>query len=135
MAAPYLTATQAAQRLGAYSLTNTAEYPTDTFLKLASDELDEYNSFLGDRYDLLQPREFPRSITIGDDTEGQVPERVLDFVALRAYQLTNELDPPVITESIKGLSTIFTRGRKTLTDRIMPQLMRPYKQRASVKII
>lgn len=135
MAAPYLTEAQAAPRLGAYSLSDPDEHPSDAFLKLASDEIDEYRSLMGGPYDLLQPRAFPRSITVADDTEGQVPERILDFVSLRAYQLANEDDPPVITESVKGLSTTFTRGRKTLAERIMPQLLRPYVHRGSVKII
>lgn len=75
-------------------------------LELAHQSLKRMGPFIGSRYDSSQADDFPRSITLEGDTEGQSPEAVLDFVALRAATLAqaNEITP--LSSSSKGLDVL-----------------------------
>lgn len=130
--APYLTATDAQSRLAAYSITAT---PTEMQLILASDELDRKGGFIGERYSETQLRAFPRTETVSGDTEGVVPDRVLDWVAITAYELSELDEPPVKHERIESLSITFTRGRRSQPWRFKRFLLSDYRRSSSIKIV
>jgi len=125
MPAPYLTGGQAATRLSqrfgieAEILASTAE--------IASDDLDFKGPFIGSPAVETQYRAFPRSVTVQDDVVGTVPSRVLDWVALRAYQLTEEDDAPVTDEKIGSIQVRFARGKRSPQYRLMKNLLHKYR--------
>ncbi len=135
MAAPYLTPQAAQTRLAAYSITAT---PTPKELELASDDLDLMGPrFLGTKYttDLtVQMRQFPRSITLPGDTPGVVPEKVLDWVSMKAYGYQIDDEPPVKLERIEDIAQTYTRGKRSRLDRLMDNLLKPYT-RGSYRIV
>ncbi len=125
MPAAYLTPEQATPRLAAYSITAT---PTPAELSLASDDLD-YNRgpFVGTRYAPTQLREFPRDPFVRDDPAGLVPGAVLDWVALRAYQLQIDDEPNVQKERVDTIAIDYTgRGKRSRLSRLMDNLLKPY---------
>lgn len=124
MAAAYLTSAQAQTILTGFGLDGSGI--SDVLLKLASDDLDERRVYIGERYLEDQLRQFPRSITVSDDTAGQVPERILQWVALHAYELTQEDEAPVKSERISKISTTFARGNRSIVSRLKRHLLRPY---------
>ncbi len=128
----YLTAPAARERLSnRFGITAN---PLDGDLDAASDELDARGPFLGERYaSNEQARAFPRSVTAPGDTVGVVPERVLDWVALRAYQLGQEDLPPVSGEAVLDDQVRYARPKKSRVERLMKSLLVPYR-RGSVRI-
>lgn len=124
MPAPYLTTQEAEQRLLAYSV---AGAPTEDELRLASDELDLLGGFVGLKHTEGQHRQFPRTINIRDDVDGEIPQAVKDWVALSAYQLQREDTPPVKSEKLDVISTTYTRGKKNRLDRLKKDLLRFYR--------
>lgn len=87
MAAPYLTPQQAAARLMGYGIDAT---PTEGDVTLASNAVDRMGPFVGERAEGAD-RSFPRTVTLSSDTEGIVPEAVLDAASiLSVHQLLDE---------------------------------------------
>lgn len=130
--AAYLTPEQAATRLTSYTVSAT---PTVMELTIASDMLDRKGMFIGVPYAEDQPRAFPRSETVSGDTEGVTPDRVLDWVALTAYQLQEEDEPPIRHERISSLSSTYTRGLKSRVERVKRYLLQDYRQFTGHQIV
>lgn len=124
MPAAYLTAADAQQRLSRYNIVGS---PSQADLEIASDDLDLSGSFVGDRLDPVQHREFPRSATVRGDVAGAVPERVLDWVALRAYQHSEDDEPPVLSERVSSIGVSYARGKRSRPERLMANLLRSYR--------
>ena len=133
MPAAYLTPTQVRDRLAAFDIVST---PPAGMCAIASDDLDGKGGFIGFKLVETQHREFPRDITVQDDTPGAVPERILDWVALRAYQLTEDDDAPVIIESVDKLMVRYGgKGKKSTHSRLMRNLLRFYREPGSGRIV
>src|SRR5215207_3076663 len=115
MPAAYLTPSEAQARLVLYSIDAT---PTAKELELASNRLDLMGGFLGLKAQEDQLRAFPRTYVYLDDVEGDVPTAILDWVALTAYQLSQDDEPPIITERIDTISQQYTRGLRSRVDRM-----------------
>lgn len=98
----------------------------------ASGDLDAY-ALVGGKYDVDQDSAFPRSVTIEGDTAGEVPERALDWVALRAYQLATDEGPAVTSEGAGGVSVSYAAPKLSQTEKRMRRLLAPY--RASIQIV
>lgn len=127
----YLTAEQATARIAEYNLEGPV---TEAFVELATDELEFMHAgWIGTKYDPDQDLSFPRSVTVAGDTEGVVPERILNWVAITAYQLQEDDEPAVRAERVKNISEQFVRGREAQPSRIKKRLLRPYRVR-SVRI-
>jgi len=95
-------------------------------LRIASRELDS-KPLTGTAYDpVSQSLEFPRSITVPGDEVGVVPEAILDWVALRAYQLATEDEPAVSSESAGRVSVSYFRPKVSQLERKMRRLLAPY---------
>jgi hypothetical protein len=129
--AAYLTPQEATTRLSAYGLTAT---PTAAVVLLASDDLDHKGPFIGNPLAEDQHRAFPRDLTVQDDTPSQVPARILDWVALRAYQLSRAHEPGVKAEKVDALSATYTRAKRSRPDRLMKNLLKLYRHAASIRI-
>lgn len=133
--AGYLTTEEAQTRLSErYGITATL---TTGDVEAASDELDDMTPFIGSRYsdDInIQARPFPRDETLSGDGEGAVPERVLDWVALRAYQLATDEEPPVTSESAGGVSVSYKTPKVSQTDRRMAALLSPYLRQVGRRV-
>lgn len=133
MPAPYLSPTDAAARLTRYRITGS---PNETELSLASDEIDARSGWIGNTYASGQLRAFPRSVTVQDDVAGTVPSRVLDWVALRAFQLSEDDDPDVTQEKVDVLSFSYGgRGKRSRTRRLMQGLLKPYRFNGTARIV
>jgi hypothetical protein len=109
--------------------------PTAAVLLIASDHLDLKGPFIGCLLDEAQHRAFPRNVAVQDDPEGEIPDRVLDWVALRAYQLSRADEPGVKSEKVDSLSAAYTRGKRSRPDRLMRNLLKLYRLRGSVRIV
>lgn len=131
----YLSAAEAQARLwGRYKIEADIA-PGD--IEVASDELDAMAPFIDYRYSYdtaLQTRQFPRGVTLAGDTENEVPERILDWVALRAYQLSSDEEPATISESIGGVSVTYAGPKPSQTERRMAGLLSPYLRRVGVRL-
>lgn len=128
---PYLTPTQAASRLANYGITVAASDISEGELLVASEALDGMAPFIGERHDENQEWAFPRSVNITPDTEGQVPERVLDAVALIAYTEVQDDSPaPIKSESILDHSVTYAAPTLSQSRRRVGTLVRPYQRRA-----
>lgn len=125
MPAAYLTPEQAQTRLAAHGFDL---LPLAAVVSIASDDLDLKTPFIGKKLDpATQHRQFPRDTTVQDDVAGTVPSRVLDWVALRAYQLTKQDDAPIIIEQVNKLSVRYEKGKRSNVARLMDNKLRPYK--------
>lgn len=128
---PYLTADQAIDRLDErYGITATI---TDGDIDAASWELDASGPFIGERLVSTQELAFPRNLNPDGtvNAEEDIPERILDWVALKAYQLTSNEDPGIISESIGISSWTFGRPASSQSERRMEYLIRPYLDRGA----
>lgn len=125
MAAPYLTASETTARLSTRFNLNLIATPA--MCEVASDALDLKAPFVGNKLLSTQHREFPRDTNVQDDPPGQVPPRILDWVALRCYQLSNEDDAPIIREQLDTLAVQYARGKRSRVERIMRDLLRHYR--------
>lgn len=95
-------------------------------LVIASRELDA-RPLVGEAYDATaQSLAFPRSYTVPGDEAGMVPEAILDWVALRAYQLATEDEPAVASESAGRVSVSYFRPKISQLERRMRRLLAPY---------
>ena len=125
-----MTPTQAQERLASYGLSGT---PLPNLLRVASDDLDHRHTYIGAPLALppVQYRAFPRTVDVQDDPPGAVPGRILDWVALRAYQLGNDDDAPVTSEKVDTLQEQFSRGKRSTQERLMEHLLTEYKASGS----
>ncbi|PLS86469.1 MAG: hypothetical protein CYG60_07100 [Actinobacteria bacterium] len=132
MPAAYLTPTDAIARLAAYGIDGS---PTGAELRLASDDLDRLGRFVGEKADPAQHRAFPRDVTVQDDPPGVVPPRVLDWVALTAYQLSEEDEPPVTSERVDNLNVAYGgRGKRSKASRLKKRLLFGYRGAGPARI-
>lgn len=131
MPAAYLTPTEAVTRLSNYRITAP---PNEMELQLASDEIDQRGGWIGLPYDSAQLRAFPRNVTVQDDVAGATPSRVLDWVALRAYQLSEDDEPDVASEKVDTISQSYAKPKKSRVSRLMKPLLKPYRYAGSVRI-
>lgn len=120
-ATPYLTTEEARVRLSDYGITPGLPdgQPFAGDLRAASEDLDSLAPFTGFAYP-EQEREFPR---IGQDS---VPDGVLDWVALRALQLSADEEPAVRSEGAGGVRVEYLYGKYALSERRMSALLEPY---------
>lgn len=124
MPAAYLTPTEAEARLTRHKIVGS---PSQADLEIASDDLDGLGRFVGEKLNPAQHREFPRTTTVQDDVAGSVPPRVLDWVALRAHQHSEDDEPPVLSERISSIGVSYARGKVSRTSRLMANLLRFYR--------
>lgn len=132
MASPYLTKARAVSRLTdeeeGYGLTpEEAGAVTGGDLRLASDALDSMAPFEGERAQRDQEREFPRVMYVGDSRAGAtVPDAVLDWVALKALELSAEHEPGVRSEGAGRVSVSYSEPKRSQLERRMDGLIEPY---------
>lgn len=127
----YLTPQQAHDRLSTYEFDS---LPSVGALELASRKLDTQGPFRGARYTMPQPLAFPRSFTVEGDTEGEVPDAILDWVAIEAHKLTGASSggsggdkPPVSSVSHSGAGSVtYARPKVSLENQIQAALLSPY---------
>ena len=130
---PYLTTTDAQNRLSTrFDIGSPALTGGD--VDSASDDLDAMGPFVGARHTSGQARQFPRSVTLTGDAAGVVPDRILDWVALRAYQLATEDRPAIVSEGVLADRVKYARSKKGRVERLMASLLKPYK-RGGVRIV
>lgn len=132
MAAPYLTKTEAVARLTdaeeGYGFTaEEAGVITGGDLRLASDQLDGLAPFEGERAQQDQEREFPRVVHVGDSRNGAaVPDAVLDWVALKALELSTEHEPGVRSEGAGRVSVSYSEPKRSQLERRIDGLIEPH---------
>jgi hypothetical protein len=128
--AAYLTDQEAHNRLSAFEIDS---LPTDGALEVASRRLDSLGPFKGARYTSPQERAFPRTYTYEEDTEGQVPAAILDWVALEAHRLSNTTgggdQPPIssISHAAAG-SVTYARPKISREASLQQGLLHPYQR-------
>lgn len=127
MAEPYLTATQAQARLGKYGESGEV---TAGDLAIASDAVDSMGPFKGARLDKDQTRAFPRDEIRSGDTEGVVPDSVLDAVALLALsEADDETGVTIKSESVLDKSVTYAAPVRSRSSRRVNALLSPYRRR------
>jgi hypothetical protein len=126
----YLGPEQAQIRLAAYGID---ARPSMGDLVAASYELDGQGPFIGERLDSSQTLAFPRTLNpdYTANTDEDVPGRILDWVALKSYQLTNEEEPGVVSESIGLASVSYSTPKTSQTSRRLEFLISPYLARGA----
>jgi hypothetical protein len=128
----YLTPQEAHDRLAAFEIDS---LPSQGAVDTASRRVDNMGPFYGARYTSPQERAFPRTFTAEGDTEGEVPNAVLDWVALEAHQLTTTQSggdkPPVSSVSHAGAGSV-TYARPKVSNEVWLQygLLKPYLRRS-----
>ncbi len=124
--APYLTADQVIDRLSdrfGYD----AEI-LDGDADMASDDLDSMRPFTGYRTVDTQEREFPR------DAATVVPAAVLDWIALRAYELSIEHEPGVKSEGAGRVNVSYNEPKRSQLERRMDGLIEPYLLKIGTRV-
>lgn len=122
----YLTSTQIQTRLTSrFELSATVN---EGDADIASADLDASGPFVGAKQDEAQEEQFPRNTNPDGtaNTSTTVPEPVLDWVALRAYELASDEDPAIQSEGISDLRVTYASPRISQTQRRMENLLRPY---------
>lgn len=133
MPAAYLTTEAATARLARYGVDSA---PPAAILEIASDDLDLKGPFLGETIEPVQYREFPRTPSIQDDPVGEVPGRILDWVALRAHQLVEEDDAPILSERVSSIGVGYGgSGKRSQHYRLMKNLLRLYRARGEARVV
>jgi hypothetical protein len=99
----------------------------------ASYALDAHGPFIGERLDSEQGQAFPRTLNpdYTANAEEDVPERILDWVALKSYQLSAEEEPGVVSESIGMASVSYSSPKTSQTERRLEFLISPYLARGA----
>lgn len=127
--APYLDKAAIATRLAArFTITTTV---TNVDAGIASDELDASGPFLGEKHEVGQAREFPRTYLRDGDAPGVVPDAVLDWVALAAYRLSEDDDPAISSEGLGDIRVSYASPKLSQAATRMAGLLRPYFRPAS----
>lgn len=99
----YLTPQEAHTRLLNYDID---VLPSPGFIAAATRALDSLGPFIGNVWDEEQVLEFPRDQTLIADTEGEVPEAILDWVALQAVSLSENEAPPITSISLAEAGSV-----------------------------
>lgn len=97
----------------------------------ASADLDAMGPFKGIPADVLQESAFPRLLpplytAPQGGSPALTPDAVLDWVALRAYQLSVDDEAPVSSEGAGRVSVSYARPKTGRTERLMASLLEPY---------
>jgi hypothetical protein len=145
MAAPYIAEDEAQSRLMDRFGIDDEPYPA--LLELASNELDQRGGpWIGDRYSGSSGapsgatgRVFPRSIqpdgTATDATNAAIPEEVLDYIVLRAAELTSEPEAAISSRSVGDLSISYAGGGKRPRQSVLVELawkaLEPWRRRTA----
>jgi len=125
---PYLTGAEIAERL-------TERFPNlpevtvgDGDAEIASAELDGSGPFIGGRLAEDQELAFPRdTLPNGDEnTEDDVPDAILDWVALNAAQISRDEAPGIKSESRSGLSVTYSGATRSPFARRKSGLLIPW---------
>lgn len=104
-------------------------------LNEASDMIDASGPFIGVRYSDTQARAFPRSVTIAGDTEGVVPERVLNAVVLAAYAKKQNIDEaPIKSESVGDISVTYATSQLSKEWQRISLYLRPYQLKSGIRL-
>lgn len=128
MAAPYLTIGAAYSRLSS-SFNLDASGLSTALLSIASDEIDLKGPFLGTRYSSTQARAFPRSdVPDGETVDNTVPDVVLDYVALRAYQLSAEPEAAIKSRGVAGLSVSYAEPKIGRTEALLRGVLKALRR-------
>ncbi len=97
--------------------------------RLASAKIDQMGPFIGIRYGDTQALAFPRSVTLDGDTEGVVPEAVLNLAALLTYRATApDAGVAVTSESARGLSRSYAAPKTGATDSLVALALEDIKR-------
>lgn len=126
--APYLTNSEIATRLSSRFVITATITLGDA--DIASDDLDAGGPFIGDPLVEGQGRAFPRdkSPDGADNTSTTIPDAILDWVALRAYQLSTDEGPAVKSEGAGGVSVTYADPKASATEKRMRRLLAPYQR-------
>jgi hypothetical protein len=129
----YLTTSQAATRLASYGITASVSAGD---LIVASEELDALGPWISQKKESNQGPAFPRSLLLDgtENTEGIVPEVILDAVALLAYHIGTDEDPAITSESILDRSVTYSIPKENIHTRRITALIRPYQLRVGSRL-
>jgi hypothetical protein len=108
---PYLTATEITTRLS--TRFGIEVEITDGDADIAASDLDSQAPFVGYPTDDGQEREFPR------DGETEPPAAILDWVALKALELSREHEPGLRSESAGRASQAYSEPKRSQLERRM----------------
>lgn len=128
---PYLTNAQIQARLSTrFSVSATI---TAGDADIASAELDAAGPFIGEKQSTTQERAFPRSLNPdgSENTDPAIPEPVLDWVALRAFQLSEDEAPAVTSESALGFRASYANPKLSQSQARMIRLLAPYQRESA----
>jgi hypothetical protein len=125
--APYLTRSEALLRLEAYGLTaEQTDVITEPDVESASDDLDGLAPFNGAR-PATQARQFPRMDAELDAEDNPIiPAAILNWVALRAYEVAANVAPPIRSTGAGRVSVTYDRPKPNQVERRMERLIDPY---------
>src|SRR5215212_11606185 len=123
----YITSSEASDRLALYGIDHT---PPLGIVEAASDRLDAFRSFLGDKTaGDAQAREFPRDEAPDGETANLVPERVKRWVALEAYKMDVGESPGITSISTQIGSKSFETPKYERATMFQKGLLAPYLTR------
>jgi len=127
--APYLDNTEIATRLlDRFDITAVI---VKADADIASSELDAAGPFIGEKLDTVTPQalQFPRDTNPDgtDNADEEIPPPVLDWVALRAFQLSTDEDPAVKSESAGRVSVTYADPKPSQNEVRMARLLVPYQ--------
>ena len=125
MTAPYLTDVAASIRLEEFGFDTESVTVGSADLRIASDELDAKAPFYGVRPE-NQERQFPRIDPETGEAAESIPDAILDWVSLRAYQLASDETPAVKSEGAGRVSVTYFSPKMGPVARRMATLLRPY---------
>lgn len=97
---------------------------------ISSDDLDAEGPFIGEKLGgAAQARQFPRNENPDGsaNTSAVVPNAVLDWVALRAFQLSTDEGPAVKSEGAGGVSVSYAAPKVSQSEKRMERLLAPYQ--------
>ncbi|MDP9474440.1 MAG: hypothetical protein M3R38_01855 [Actinomycetota bacterium] len=122
----YLSGADASARIAArFGLTGFAI--PDGYAEMASDEVDGAGPFVGQTYAEPQALAFPRTYRAPRDAAGVVPEAVLDYVALRAAQLSQPSpSAPIQSHSVGDVSRTYASPKRERLDVLVSQARRGF---------
>lgn len=123
--AAYLTETEALERLAAYGIDDS---PTQGDLLAASLELDSMGPWAGETPE-DQELQFPRlDAPLDEDDNPIIPEAILDAVALIAYSLYSDDEPPITSETFFGHHSVtYASPKEDQNARRVRALISPYR--------
>lgn len=110
--------------------------PTEATLRLIDRYGIEATLYMGDvlaaSEDLRERGPFVEAVDLTEETT-PLPDALLDWVSLRAYQLSEEDEPGVESESVRGTSITYARPMQSQTERRLERLVGPYQLRTGYR--